>query len=118
MSSCSRGRLLSLLEKLVKEALESGCDFEAHLAPKLCVIGCGGGGSNSVNRLMKTGLEGIDTIAINTDRFHLAKIDADKRLLIGEHATNGYGTGGDPFLGEKIANAEIDKIEALVRDYD
>jgi cell division protein FtsZ len=107
-----------MLDKLVKEALESGCDFEAHLAPKICVIGCGGGGSNSVNRLRKTGLEGIDTIAINTDRYHLAKIDADKRLLIGEHATNGYGTGGDPLLAENLAYGEIDKIEALVKDYD
>jgi cell division protein FtsZ len=107
-----------MLDKLVKDALDSGCDFEAHLAPKISVIGCGGGGTNSVHRLMKTGLEGIDTIAINTDRFHLAKINADKLVLIGEHATHGYGTGGDPVLGEKIAYEEIDKIDALVRDYD
>src|SRR5512137_634157 len=84
----------------------------------MSVIGCGGGGSNSVNRLMKTGLEGIDTIAINTDRFHLAKINAEKLLLIGERATQGYGTGGNPALAEKIAYEEIDRIDALVRDYD
>ncbi len=107
-----------MLDKLVKEALESGCDFEARLTPKMCVIGCGGGGSNSVHRLMKLELEGVDTIAINSDRFHLARIDADKRLLLGEHMTNGYGTGGDPALGEKMAFADIDKIDALVRDYD
>jgi cell division protein FtsZ len=107
-----------VLERLVKEALDSRCDFEAHLAPRIAVIGCGGGGTNSVHRLRKTGLEGVETIAINTDRFHLAKINADKLLLIGEHATQGYGTGGNPSLGEKIAYEEMDRIDALVRDYD
>lgn len=107
-----------MLDKLVKEALESGCDFEAHLAPKICVIGCGGGGSNSVHRLMRTGLEAVDTIAVNTDKFHLSKIDSHKRLLIGEHTCHGFGTGGDAALGEKIAYTDADKIEALVREYD
>ena len=107
-----------MLDKLVKEALDSGCDFEAHLSPKIAVIGCGGGGSNSVHRLRKTGLEGVDTIALNTDRFHLARINADKLLLIGERVTQGYGTGGDPALAEKLAYEEIDRIDAQVRDYD
>ncbi|MBU0684836.1 MAG: cell division protein FtsZ [Thermoplasmatota archaeon] len=107
-----------MLDKLIKEALDSGCDFEAHLTPKMCVIGCGGGGSNSVHRLGRLELEGVDTIAINSDRFHLARTEADKRLLIGEHITNGFGTGGDPAVGEKMAYADIDKIDAIVRDYD
>jgi cell division protein FtsZ len=107
-----------MLDKLIKDALDSGCDFEAHLTPKMCVIGCGGGGSNSVHRLGRLELEGVDTIAINSDRFHLARTVADKRLLIGEHLTNGFGTGGDPAVGEKMAYADIDKIDAIVRDYD
>jgi cell division protein FtsZ len=107
-----------LLDKLVKDALSGACDFEAHLSAKIAVIGCGGGGSNSVNRLIKTGLEGVDTIAINTDRFHLAKMNAGRLLLIGERATQGYGTGGNPALAEKIAYEEFDRIEALVRGYD
>jgi len=113
-----QGRDASMLDKLVKEALESGGDIEAHLSPKMCVIGCGGGGSNSVHRLGRLELEGVDTIAINSDRFHLARINAEKRLLIGEHMTGGFGTGGNPALGEKMAYDEIDKIDALVRDYD
>jgi len=107
-----------MLDKLVKEALESSDGFEAHLAPRICMVGCGGGGSNSVHRLKRTGLQGVDTIAINTDKFHLSSISADRRLLIGEHATNGYGTGGDPLLAEKLAVSEADRIDALVRDYD
>ncbi|OGS42172.1 MAG: hypothetical protein A3K67_01330 [Euryarchaeota archaeon RBG_16_62_10] len=68
--------------------------------------------------MQRTALEGVDTIAVNTDRLHLNGVTASKRLLIGEHATGGFGTGGDPFLGEKIAYSEADRIDALVRDYD
>lgn len=107
-----------MLDRLVRDALESECDFEAHLAPKLCVVGCGGGGSNSVHRLNKMGLEGVDTIAINTDRFHLQSVNSAKKLLIGDHITGGFGTGGNAALGEKVAYESIDQIEACVRDYD
>jgi cell division protein FtsZ len=107
-----------MLDKLIQEAFESGRDFEAHLSPKICVVGCGGAGSNSVHRLGRLNLEGVDTIAINTDKFHLQSINAAKRLLIGEYATCGYGTGGNAGIGEKLAYDSIDKIEALVREYD
>ena len=106
------------LSKLLEEALQSECDFEAHLAPKICVVGCGGGGSNSVNRINGIGLEGVDTIAINTDKYHLSKIKADKRLLIGGRTTGGYGTGGDAELGEKLAYEFSSEIEDLVKAYD
>jgi cell division protein FtsZ len=107
-----------LLSKLLQEALQSERDFDAHLSPKTCVVGCGGGGSNSVHRISKMGLEGIDTIAINTDKYHLAKVKADKRLLIGEHSTGGYGTGGNAEIGEKVAYECADEIESLVKAYD
>jgi len=107
-----------MLNKLIHDALENGHDFEAHLSPKICVIGCGGGGSNSVHRMSRVGLEGIDTIAINTDKFHLSKTVAKKRLLLGDSATCGYGTGGDCALGEKLAYGAMDEIESLVREYD
>jgi cell division protein FtsZ len=107
-----------MLEKIVRDALERECDFEAHLAPKICVVGCGGGGSNSVHRLQRLELEGVDTIAVNTDKFHLSRIGADQHVLIGEHICHGYGTGGDASIGEKAASCDIDKMEALVRDYD
>jgi cell division protein FtsZ len=118
MSFSSQREALDMLNKLVKDALEGGCDFEAHLTPKMCVIGCGGGGSNSIHRLGRLELQDVDTIAINSDRFHLGRINADQKLLIGEHMTSGYGTGGDPALGEKMARDDIDAIDGIVRDYD
>jgi cell division protein FtsZ len=107
-----------MLSKLLQEALESDCDFEAHLAPKICVVGCGGGGSNSVHRINSIGLEGIDTIAINTDKYHLARVKAGKRLLLAEQSTGGYGTGGNAELGEKVAYEFANEIEELVKPYD
>jgi cell division protein FtsZ len=107
-----------MLNKLVHDALEYERDFEAHLSPKICVVGCGGGGSNSVHRINRIGLAGVDTLAINTDKFHLSKINSPKRLLIGDYATCGYGTGGDPAIGEKVTYDSINEIEAFVRNYD
>ena len=107
-----------MLSKLLQDALQSDSDFDAHLSPKTCVVGCGGGGSNSVHRISKMGLEGIETIAINTDKYHLAKVMAEKRLLIGENSTGGFGTGGNADLGEKVAYECADQIESLVKSYD
>ena len=84
----------------------------------MCVVGCGGGGSNSVHRINAIGLDDVDTIAINTDKFHLSKVKAKKRLLIGERSTGGYGTGGNAELGEKLAFEFSEEIEALVKPYD
>ncbi len=107
-----------MLSKLLQEALESERDFEAHLSPKICVVGCGGGGCNSVHRINSIGLEGVDTLAINTDKFHLARVKADKRLLLAERSTGGYGTGGNAELGEKVSYEFAGEIEGLVKEYD
>jgi cell division protein FtsZ len=106
-----------MLNRIIQDALENDCDLEARLSPKICVVGCGGGGSNSVHRMTRAGLV-ADTIVINTDKFHMSRVNAGKKLLIGDHVTNGYGTGGDPVIGEKVAYDCLDKIEVLVRDYD
>jgi cell division protein FtsZ len=74
--------------------------LEEELRPlKILVVGCGGGGCNSVNRLNQIGIEGAETIAINTDKRHLKTIKADKRLLIGAGVTRGLGAGGNPDVG-------------------
>jgi cell division protein FtsZ len=74
--------------------------LEEELHPlKILVIGCGGGGCNSINRLNRIGIEGAETIAINTDKRHLRTINADKRLLIGMEVTRGLGAGGNPDIG-------------------
>lgn len=104
--------------RLVEEAFENPSISVERIAPKIIVIGCGGGGCNSVHRLKSIGLTGVETIAINTDKYHLAGINADKKILVGEHITKGFGTGGDPSIGEKCARDSLDLIKGALSGSD
>ena len=64
-------------------------EFEAFGEPRIVIVGCGGAGNNTINRLHKLGVRGAETIAINTDKVHLDIIEADKKLLIGKSITRG-----------------------------
>jgi cell division protein FtsZ len=78
-------------------------------APALIkVIGVGGGGCNSVNRMMEAGLSGVDFIASNTDAQALAKCDAPVKLQLGLELTRGLGAGANPEMGRNAA-LEADK---------
>ncbi len=83
--------------------------------PKLAIVGVGGGGNNSMNRLeMLGGLDGVDRVAINTDKLHLDTIKCKKKLLIGKSLTRGLGAGGSPETGRKAAEMDKEKIRELV----
>jgi cell division protein FtsZ len=86
--------------------------------PKIVVVGCGGAGSNTVNRLAKIGLEGAKTVVINTDSQHLKTIKAEKKILIGRTLTRGMGTGGDPNVGRKAAEQAMPELEDILRGAD
>jgi cell division protein FtsZ len=87
-------------------------------SPRIIVIGCGGAGSNSVNRLSRMGVHGAETYAINTDRAHLEKIQADNKLLIGGSVTRGMGCGGMPDLGLKCAELAEEELREIVSGAD
>lgn len=87
--------------------------------PKIVVIGCGGGGSNSVNRIAKMGVSGAELIAINTDKLHLNLVNgAIKKVLIGKSVTRGLGAGGYPEVGERAAEASRAELESILSDAD
>lgn len=67
------------------------------------VLGAGGGGNNTINRLTEIGIDGCETIAINTDAQDLLYTTADKKILIGRETTKGLGAGSMPKLGEEAA---------------
>jgi cell division protein FtsZ len=78
------------------------------------VIGLGGGGNNAVNRMIETGLRGVEFIAANTDAQVLATSLAGVRIQIGDHLTKGLGAGANPDVGEQAAEEDRDRIaEAL-----
>lgn len=99
------------MESLIDEALENSAqeeavrtddeDFDQFGDPRIVVVGCGGAGNNTINRLHNIGIEGAETVAINTDKQHLDMIEADDKILVGSNLTDGLGAGGDPDVGKK-----------------
>lgn len=81
---------------------------------RISIIGCGGGGSNTINRLSKTGVFGADLIAANTDARHLVGVHANHKVLIGKSLTRGLGAGALPEIGEKAALEAQDELNHLL----
>jgi len=92
--------------------------FEEFGQPRILIVGCGGAGNNTINRLYHLGVQGAETIAINTDKQHLEMIKADKKILIGRTLTRGLGAGGYPDIGKKAAELARDALEEVLSDAD
>ena len=82
------------------------------------VIGVGGGGNNAVNRMIASGLQGVEFIAINTDKQALRKCTAPTQLAIGEKITNGFGAGSNPEIGKRAADEAYNEIKTLLSGSD
>ncbi len=82
------------------------------------VVGIGGGGVNAVNRMIDSGLRGVEFIAINTDAQALLMSDADVKLDIGRELTRGLGAGADPEIGRQAAEDHLDEIEDVLKGAD
>ncbi|GAA0077974.1 cell division protein FtsZ [Clostridium sp. CTA-5] len=79
------------------------------------VIGCGGGGSNAVNRMIVEGLKNVEFIAINTDKQALMLSHANQKIQIGEKLTKGLGAGANPEIGKKAAEESREEISAAIK---
>lgn len=82
------------------------------------VVGVGGGGVNAVNRMIESGLKGVEFIAINTDAQALLMSDADVKLDIGRELTRGLGAGADPAKGRQAAEDHATEIEETLKGAD
>ena len=80
------------------------------------LVGCGGAGSNTVNRCKEDGLSGVEMLALNTDAKHLLTIKADKKMLIGKILTKGLGAGARPEVGERAAMENERDIGEWLKD--
>jgi cell division protein FtsZ len=96
------------------DMLDSGTNYLAVIK----VVGIGGGGTNAVNRMINSGLSGVEFIAINTDAQALQMTDADQKIHIGEKLTRGLGAGADPKLGMEAAEESKAEIEEALRGAD
>ena len=84
----------------------------------LKVLGVGGAGNNVVNRMVKSGTQGVEFISVNTDKQALAVSNADQKIQIGEKLTHGQGAGSDPDTGKKSAEESRNDIAKSIEDAD
>ena len=97
-----------------------GFEFEQGLdnVVNIKVIGVGGGGGNAVNRMVESGVQGVEFISINTDMQALNFSQAGTKIQIGEKLTNGQGAGSDPEVGRKSAEENRNQISKALEDAD
>ena len=88
-------------------------DYNQERVVKIKVIGVGGAGNNVINRMIESGVEGVDFVVVNTDKQDLNKSVCPTKIQIGEKLTGGMGAGSKPEIGQKSAEesrAAISKI--------
>ncbi|MBI2504956.1 MAG: cell division protein FtsZ [Candidatus Latescibacteria bacterium] len=85
---------------------------------KIKVFGVGGGGGNAINRMVASGMNGVEFIAVNTDAQALAGSSADACVCIGESVTRGLGAGAKPELGRQAIEEDREKIAERLADTD
>lgn len=79
------------------------------------LVGCGGAGSNTVNRFFDQGVPGVQTLAVNTDAKHLLSVKASRKMLIGKTLTRGLGAGAKPEIGERAAMENERDLQDFVK---
>jgi len=85
---------------------------------RIVVVGCGGAGNNTADRLYRLGVSGATVIAINTDKMHLDAREANRKILIGRDLTRGLGAGGYPEVGRRAAEESKNDLKDCVRESD
>ncbi|MCI1208938.1 MAG: cell division protein FtsZ [Treponema sp.] len=94
---------------------ETGSAMQSASPTVIKVIGCGGGGSNAVNRMIDANIENVDFIVLNTDLQALNSSRASTRIAIGQKVTGGLGAGGDPEIGQKAAEEDKETISNVLK---
>ncbi|KAK4377749.1 hypothetical protein RND71_004045 [Anisodus tanguticus] len=104
----------------VTESLMDSSSLKNFNEAKIKVVGVGGGGSNAVNRMIESGMNGVEFWIVNTDSqaIRMSPVFPENRLPIGQELTRGLGAGGHPDIGINAAKESKEAIEEAVRDAD
>lgn len=102
--------------QIVQEMLSSENEDRAHGFTEIRVLGVGGAGGNTVNRMIQSGVQGIDFVAVNSDLQALQNSLARRKIAIGQRLTRGLGTGGNPKLGRQAAEQDAESIAEVIAD--
>ncbi|MEF8802068.1 MAG: cell division protein FtsZ [Halolamina sp.] len=101
-----------------QRSMQEDADDDEFGDPRIVIVGAGGAGNNTVNRLYNIGVDGAETVAINTDKQHLKMIEADTKILVGKSLTEGLGAGGDPEMGQRATEMAQGTIKEVLGDAD
>jgi len=93
-------------------------EFETEKSARIKVVGVGGAGGNAVNRMIESGFTGVDFVAINTDAQALDCSLASNRIQIGKQLTHGLGSGGNPEVGRKAVEEDLEAVSNAIRGAD
>ena len=93
-------------------------DILDDLQTNITVVGCGGAGGNTINRMMEEGIHGAKLVAANTDVQHLVEIESDVKILMGQQKTRGRGAGSVPQVGEEAALESQEEIYDAIQGSD
>ncbi|MBE6551086.1 MAG: cell division protein FtsZ [Ruminococcaceae bacterium] len=95
-------------------------DFDSNYTDlvQIKVVGVGGGGNNTINRMIANKSSGVEFIAINTDKAALVKSEADVKIAIGEKITKGHGAGANPEIGKRAAEESLEEITEVLKGAD
>ncbi len=102
----------------IKEIDKELAEMVKKQAAKIKVIGIGGGGNNSLNRMGEIGIKGGELIAMNTDAQDLLYTNADQKILLGKESTQGLGAGSNPKVGEESAKESESEIKKKIANAD
>ncbi len=121
------------MKKIIKSATDKSMRFEGGqlsdvdaqlmklidgLKTSIKVVGVGGAGCNTITRLSEMGVEGAETVTMNTDAQDLLYSVADKKVLLGAELTGGLGAGSDPSVGENAAKESLDEVSGALSGSD
>lgn len=107
-----------MVEQLVPETQDDAeiLKFIEETKQKIYIVGAGGSGSNTLDRLFELGIEGVRLIAMNTDAKHLLRTRANKKIILGKKISAGRGAGSNPAIGEEAAKESSQEIKDSLGD--
>jgi cell division protein FtsZ len=104
--------------KRINEADKELEEFLSQQRATIKVIGVGGAGNNTINRMSEVGITGAETIAVNTDAQDLIYTTSDRKILIGKDSTKGLGAGSIPKVGEEAAKESESELKGMLQHAD
>ena len=115
-----RNLFSSRRESVAKPSRARSMEVTPEITPvaSIKVLGVGGGGCNAVNRMIKTGLKGIEFIGINTDAQALYHSESATKINIGKATTRGLGAGSNPDIGRQAAEESLEEIRDAIEGSD